>query len=235
MPFLIPLVILLAIAIVLVLGLAARPENTRQPGGKIFAFVAIFLLPALGLWMGFETHVEQAKQRTFCLSCHVMKPYGKSLYVDDNEYIPAAHFQNNRIPRETACYACHTTYTLFGDVESKFRGLRHLMIYYSGSIPDTIQLYTPYNNRECLHCHMGARKFEKNSHHYESDTTMTSIKANRLSCMTSGCHDVIHDVHHLEDADFWDPDKPAYVKKKAKPAEDESGESSESDGEGGDE
>ena len=80
MPFLIPLVILLAIAIVLVLGLAARPENTRQPGGKIFAFVAIFLLPALGLWMGFETHVEQAKQRTFCLSCHVMKPYGKSLY-----------------------------------------------------------------------------------------------------------------------------------------------------------
>jgi cytochrome c-type protein NapC len=230
MPFLVPLLALLGIALVLVLGLTLRPEATRQPGGKILAFVAIFLLPALGLWMGFETHVEQAKQRDFCLSCHVMKPYGKSLYVDDDEYVPAAHFQNNRVDRETACYTCHTTYAMFGDVEAKLRGLRHLMVFYSGSIPDTIKLYSPYNNRECLHCHSGARRFEKNSNHHEADTTMAAMKANRLSCMTSGCHDVIHDVHALDDADLWDPSKPAYVRPKAAHSEDD-GESGEAAGE----
>jgi hypothetical protein len=26
---------------------------------------------------------------------------------------------------------------------------------------DAIRLYDPYNNRECLHCHLGARSFEE--------------------------------------------------------------------------
>ncbi len=229
MNFLVPLLALLGIALVLVLAVVARPQATRQPSGRILAFVAIFLLPALALWMGVDAHVEQAKQRSFCLSCHVMEPYGKSLYVDDDEYVPAAHFQNNRVSREKACYTCHTSYALFGDVESKLRGLRHLMVYYSGSLPDTIRLYTPYNNRECLHCHSGARRFEKHRNHHEADTTMAAIKANRLSCMTSGCHDVIHDVHNLADADLWDESKPAYVR--PKPAHDADA----ANGEGGEE
>src|SRR5689334_21875769 len=95
-----PLLALLGIELILVLALALRPESTRQPGGKILAFVGIFLLPALGLWQGFSAHVEQAKRTEFCLSCHIMEPYGRSLRVDDDEFVPAAHFQNNRIPRD---------------------------------------------------------------------------------------------------------------------------------------
>jgi nitrate/TMAO reductase-like tetraheme cytochrome c subunit len=180
-----------------------RPEMTRHSGGRILAFLGLFVLPALGLVQGFELHVEQAKQRTFCLSCHIMEPYGKSLMVDDDEYVPAAHFQNNRIPRDEACYTCHTTYTMFGDVNAKLRGLRHLQVQFLGHPPDTIKLYTPYNNRECLHCHRGSRRFESNKHHHEADTTMTAMRENRLSCLTSGCHDVIHDVHSLANADLW--------------------------------
>ena len=46
--------------------------------------------------------MERAKETTFCLSCHVMQPYGQSLYVDDAHYIPAAHFQNHRVPADQA-------------------------------------------------------------------------------------------------------------------------------------
>ena len=89
-----------------------------------------------------------------------MEPYGRSLLVDDPAYVPARHFQNNRVPRDDACFTCHTNYTLFGDYKAKLRGLRHVYVNYIGTIPKQIKLYDPYNNRECLHCHGGARTFE---------------------------------------------------------------------------
>jgi nitrate reductase cytochrome c-type subunit len=92
---------------------------------------------------------------------------------------------------------------MYGDMNAKMRGLKHVYIQYLGTVPDTIKLYTAYNNRECLHCHEDARSFEGNRHHKESDTTLAAIKDNRLSCMASGCHDVIHNVRELKDAEFW--------------------------------
>ena len=34
-------------------------------------------------------------------------------------------------------------------------------------------------------------------------TTMAAMRSGRLSCLTSGCHDVAHDVHNLKDATLW--------------------------------
>ena len=62
-----------------------------------------------------------------------MEAYGKSLRIDDPSYIPASHFQNNRIPRNEACYTCHTNYAMFGGVKAKIGGLKHLAIYYFGT------------------------------------------------------------------------------------------------------
>ena len=31
-----------------------------------------------------------------------------------------------------------------------------------------------------------------------------SLKSNAISCITSGCHDVIHDVKNLANVEFWD-------------------------------
>ena len=55
-----------------------------------------------------------------------MGQYGKSLYVDDSSYIPAAHFQNGRVPRDEACYPCHTDHTIFSTFSSKLKGLHHI-------------------------------------------------------------------------------------------------------------
>jgi cytochrome c-type protein NapC len=86
-----------------------------------------------------------------------MGQYGKSLYVDDSSYIPAAHFQNGRVPRDEACYTCHTDYTIFDSFSSKLKGLHHIYAQYVTKPQQPIKLYHPYNNRECLHCNEGSR------------------------------------------------------------------------------
>jgi cytochrome c-type protein NapC len=187
-------------------GIAAEAIHSRF--GRILAFLALFILPGVALGAGFNSHMERAQSTEFCLSCHVMEDYGRSLHVDDPSYIPAAHFQNNRIPRDRACYTCHTDYTMFGGLHSKLRGVRHLQVQYLGTVPapDKITLYDPYNNRECLHCHNGARKFEEASQHHKTPQMMDEIKTNAKSCTASKCHDTIHDVGSLADATFWKGD-----------------------------
>ncbi len=193
----------LGVGILLLAWIAAKPDITRQAGGRVLAFLAIFALPALGASMGFTTQLEHFKKREFCASCHTMDEYHRSLLVDDDEFIPALHFQNNWVPQDKACYTCHTNYGPFGDAKSKFRGLRHVLVQYFGSIPDTLHLYAPYKNRECLHCHGGGRKFEAESAHHEGDTTFVALMEDRMSCTTSGCHDVAHNVDELGEVDFW--------------------------------
>jgi cytochrome c-type protein NapC len=195
----------IVIAVALAVLLAVRVELTRVRGGKILAFVVLFIVPVLAVALGFSEHMQRAESTQFCLSCHVMHDFGQSLYVDDPSYIPAKHFQNNLVPRDHACYTCHTDYTMFGTAHAKFRGLRHVYIQYLGKVPAPadIKLYTPFNNRECLHCHAGMRAFEEHPKHSKTPEMMQQIMSNQLSCMTSKCHDTVHDVGTLKDATFW--------------------------------
>jgi cytochrome c-type protein NapC len=134
-----------------------------------------------------------------------MGDFGKTLSIDDPSYIPAAHFQNNRIPRDRACYTCHTEYTMFGPVKAKVRGLRHLWVQYvvGAPKPEAIKLYDPFPNSECLHCHLGARRFEEGSAHNKIPDLLSRVKSGKLSCVSSGCHEFVHDVASLKDATFW--------------------------------
>ena len=191
------------VAVALIALVALRPSLTAARGGKILAFLAFLVLPLLATAMGLSAHMEQSKTTEFCLSCHVMEPYGKSLQVDDAAWLPAQHYQNNRIPRDKACFTCHTDYTMFGDVKAKLRGLRHVYVNYVGEIPEKIELYEPYNNRECLHCHAGARAFEESDLHKEMRADLGS---NATSCLE--CHDATHNVHELEGKPLWKEAKP---------------------------
>jgi cytochrome c-type protein NapC len=200
---LIALFVALTGVLALVIGLRARLTRSRE--GKILAFLVLLVLPAVSVWAGFSTQMETATSTSFCLSCHVMNEHGRSLQVDDPSYLAARHFQNNLVPRDHACYTCHTDYTMFGTVTAKLRGARHVAVQYFGQIPkpDEIKLYHPYNNRECLHCHLGARRFEEASAHHKTDDLLPRVKSGQLSCVSSGCHDIVHDVGSLKDATFW--------------------------------
>lgn len=201
------LILFTAVVAALVVFTALRPEFTRARGGKILAFFALCILPVLAVWGGVSEHLERSTSTKFCLSCHVMGDFGKSLTIDDKSYLPAAHFQNNLVPRDHACFTCHTDYTMFGDYKAKLRGLHHVQVQYFGKIPKPadIKLYTPYNNRECLHCHAGMRKYEEASPHHKTPDLLAKAASNQLSCMSSDCHDIVHDVDTLGDATFWKP------------------------------
>jgi hypothetical protein len=192
-------------AALIALFVGFRAQLTRSREGKILAFVALFALPVMAAWTGFSEHMDRAESTQFCLSCHVMGDFGKTLYIDDPSFIPAAHFQNNRIPRDRACYTCHTEYTMFGGVKAKVRGLRHLYVQYivGAPKPEAIKLYDPFPNSECLHCHLGARIFEQASPHNKTAGLLDSIKSNKLSCVSSGCHEFVHNVASLKDDTFW--------------------------------
>jgi hypothetical protein len=94
---------------------------------------------------------------------------------------------------------------MFGTVTAKMHGLRHLWVQYVGTPPkpEAIKLYDAYNNRECLHCHLGARNFEQGSTHNKVPDRLSLIKSNKLSCVSSGCHEFVHDVASLKDDTFW--------------------------------
>lgn len=191
------------VAIILLAILVMRPGLTGTRGGKILAFVAFLILPLLAGGMGASTHLEHSKSTEFCTSCHIMEDYGLSLKIDDRSFIPAVHYQNNQVPRAQACYTCHTDYAMYGDLRAKMRGLRHVYAQYLGTPSQPVKLYEPYNNRECLHCHQGARSFEEGATHTMEPDRLAKIKANELGCTSTGCHEFVHNVSGLKDATFW--------------------------------
>jgi cytochrome c-type protein NapC len=196
---------LILLSVILVGVFVLRPDVTSTRGGKILAFFVLFILPLLCAAIGISSEVERSKRTEFCLSCHTMEPYGKSLHVDNPAFLAAAHFQNHRVPADNACFTCHTHYAMFGDLRAKLGGLKHVYVYYLGKppAPEAIRLYEPFNNRECLHCHQGARSFEEGAVHNADPDLLPAVKANKLSCLSSGCHETVHNLAQLKNAKFW--------------------------------
>jgi len=197
---------LLIAQIVLTIVLAAvffvRPSITAGPSGKFLAFIALCILPALCIAGGMSTHMDRSEQTKFCTSCHAMANYGKSLYINDPNYIPAQHFQNHRVPADMACYNCHADYTIYGPLRDKLRGVTRIYVQYLGKPPQTIQMPGGFKNRQCLRCHAGARSFDANPIH---TAIMDSLTSNEMSCISSGCHDMVHNPAEVDHLKMWSP------------------------------
>lgn len=203
-----PLYAELGVAALLLLLLAVRPSITRSPEGKILAAVALLVTPAFAAYAGVSEHMERARSTAYCLSCHVMSDYGRSMRVDDPDFLAATHFQNGLVPRDRACISCHSDYGWSGNLRAKARGFKHVMETYFGSVPDTIRISRRYRGRECLRCHLGSRPFEESFTHLAGPVPMADIKSGKASCLRSGCHDLVHEVHELDQMAFWNPMDP---------------------------
>ncbi|HCQ00478.1 MAG TPA: hypothetical protein DIT99_07160 [Candidatus Latescibacteria bacterium] len=202
------IVIPIVLAMLMVCLVMIKPSILKDGGGQIVGFCALFLLPiSVGL-MGGLIQSDQAQTTEYCLSCHIMDDWGKSLHVDDNEFVPADHFQNYLVPQDRSCYVCHSDQVWYGGITAKIRGLKHVYVQYIGDTPEPkdIKLYDPYHNRECLQCHQGARSYEESRHHRKEADMLTRINTNVLSCMESKCHDIQHNIEELDDYEpdeFW--------------------------------
>ena len=194
----------IVLSIVLAAVFLIRPSVTHAVGWKIVAFIGLCVLPALCIAGGMNTHIQRSEQTRFCISCHVMVPYGQSLYVDDPSHIPAQHFQNHRVPVDMACYSCHADYGIYGPLKDKLQGLKRIYLQYVSTPPDpaSIRIAGGFKNAQCLHCHLGARSFEENAVHA---ALLDSLKTEQTSCLTSGCHDTAHDIANLSHLKLWRP------------------------------
>jgi len=194
------LIALVVLTIIMAAVFLVYPSVTVEASGKILAFIALCILPALCIGTGMSFHNERSKQTSYCVSCHTMVTHGQSLHLLDTRYIPAQHFQNHLVPSDQACYTCHTNYTMYGPLKDKLRGLTYLYMEYLSTPPKTLHLIGTYPNSECLHCHMGTRDFEDNLGYMPA---LAVLKSDKVSCISSGCHDMIHDVSKTDHMKLW--------------------------------
>jgi mono/diheme cytochrome c family protein len=194
------LIALIVLTIVLAGVFLVRPSFTAGATGKILAFIGLCVLPALCIGTGMSSHMERSQQTSYCISCHSMESHGESLHVLDTSYIPAQHFQNHFVPPDRACYTCHTDYTMYGPLKDKLKGLRYVYMEYVSTPPKVIHLDGKYSNLQCLHCHEGARNFDEN---LARMPPLAALKSDQISCISSGCHDTIHNVSEIGHLKMW--------------------------------
>ena len=166
--------------------------------GRLVLLVGLLALPLLLSIGNISYGFHQSSTTAFCLSCHEMRPYGKSLFVDSQQALAAFHYQNRLVDRETVCFSCHKDYAMFGDVKAKMNGLRHVWAHYIAGVPKKIELYEPYPNSNCLHCHDDMRRFVEAPVH---KAVLSAIYAGTTSCLS--CHRVAHDMAKVAADDFW--------------------------------
>ena len=142
--------------------------------------------------------LHESSSTRFCLSCHEMQRHGKSLFVDNKQALAAAHYQNRLVDRESVCYSCHKDYAMFGDVTAKLNGLRHVWAHYIAGVPKKIELYKPYPNSNCLHCHDDARRFIDGAAHRP---ILPALNAGTTSCLS--CHRIAHDMAKVDADELW--------------------------------
>ena len=156
--------------------------------GQVSLAGVVFLFLPVCWGMGAVLHdLNQMKDVSFCGSCHIMEPYLDSLHSNDADSLPAIHYQNNWAPQKTACYDCHTGYSMFGEVKAKLNGLKHVWVNYVGPQPEKIKLYSPYANRDCLRCHGPSKRFLESDGHSDD---LADIRSGEMSCLD--CHDTGH-------------------------------------------
>jgi cytochrome c-type protein NapC len=191
------LALLLSLGAVVVLYFGAR-QLLATRWGRRAVLLGVVALPIAASAGSFQAGVAESSRTRFCLSCHEMQSYGKSLFVDNRQALSAVHFQGRLVDRENACYTCHKDYALFGDVKAKLNGLRHVYVHYLGTVPEKPALYQKYPNSNCLHCHEDARGFLEAQPHRGLGPQLGS---GQLSCLS--CHAIGHDLGGVAAHKFW--------------------------------
>jgi len=200
------LVVVLALAVALLTAILAYvgvPTLLAQRWGRVSLLVGAGVIPLFATAGSLGSGYRESSRTRFCLECHEMKPYGVSLFVDNPRAMPAVHYQSRLIDRDTSCYSCHADYAMFGDVKTKLNGLKHVWAHYAGDTEGPFELYQPFPNSNCLHCHDDARSFLEARGH---QAILAELSAGTTSCLK--CHGPAHDFDSVEAGRLWQAERP---------------------------
>ena len=180
---------ILALGIGLILYSLVRYRGRVQGSTTwaVFTF-ALIVLPFAVIAFGSILVFQRAEKVSFCGSCHLaMDAYVKDLLDPGSSSLAAVHYKNRYIAANQ-CYACHTSYGLFGTIEAKIAGIWEVQKYYTRSFGPQLRMRKPYRNDDCLKCHAGAIRWGK-AHEEFRDVVFHG----EISCLK--CHGQEHPAH----------------------------------------
>lgn len=175
------------VGIGLVLFLLVAQRRLAESFLKWICLGTLVLLPMLVIAMGNIAGLQQAKKVEFCYSCHLtMGHFIKDMQDPNSQTLAALHYRHRWSP-DDQCYACHTSYGLFGDFKAKRKGVEDFLKYYTRTFSLPVRMHTPYPNADCLKCHERTPKLVDSDSHRE---ILVEIRQEEIRCLD--CHEPIH-------------------------------------------
>jgi nitrate/TMAO reductase-like tetraheme cytochrome c subunit len=189
-----------AVAVLILIWFLVRRPTLAGPT-KILLLLGLGVFPIATAATGNVSGYEATKQRTFCGSCHVMKPWTEDSEDPDSKTLAARHARNPMFGDEN-CYMCHADYGKLGAVTTKIGGMRHVYEYLLGGYRemtreqavDAIHIRRPFPNTNCMQCHSTrATAWTEQSDHAQM---IDEIRRGEVSCASAGCHGPAHPFSH---------------------------------------
>jgi hypothetical protein len=178
-----PILAALPAATILLVGIAkGRLIPAAATAGIVFLPIAAYGLGALLV-------IEDSKTVSFCGSCHVMTPIVASL-SGGGDSLAAEHYRRGLVSHEEACYVCHSGYGIWGTLDAKMAGVRHMLRTVASDYTFPIEHVGPFDIDSCLNCHARAATFRAVAAHQDPDTQQALFKR-EMSC-TGACHSAGH-------------------------------------------
>lgn len=181
-------------AVIVVTYLLKRPALTLAT--QLWLFVGLGVLPLATAGFGNAAGFHATKQVTFCSSCHVMLAHSGDVLDLDSQSLAARHSRNDAFGEES-CYTCHADYGMFGAVFTKLNGMTHVYHYLTHyrSVPleealPVLQLYKPFSNANCMHCHSTTNRLWRNIDDHAA--ALPDLRSGKVSCASAGCHGFAH-------------------------------------------
>lgn len=172
---------------VLLLFLIIAQRRMAESFLKWMCVGTLVLLPVLVIFMGNIVGLQHAKKVEFCQSCHLtMAHFIKDMQDPGNQTLAALHYRHRWSP-DDQCYACHTSYGLFGDIQAKRKGVADFFKYYTRTYDFPVRMHSPYKNADCLKCHERTPKFVDSETHSQ---ILPEIRQGDLRCID--CHGPAH-------------------------------------------
>jgi hypothetical protein len=165
------------------------------------SYPALMVLPLFAYLLGDLQVVEESKHVEFCGSCHAtMSPLVESM-ENDGETLASIHFRRGAVPHESACYRCHGGYGIWGGVQAKSAGLRHMLHTVTGDYEFPLQKVGTFDIASCLDCHAQSAPFRKAETHHDPDI-QKALLSGEMGC-TGLCHPAPHPEQALMGAAAW--------------------------------
>jgi nitrate/TMAO reductase-like tetraheme cytochrome c subunit len=181
---------------ILAVFLVKRPQLGLPT--KLWLLLGIGVFPLGAAFSGNVAGFTVSTERRFCNSCHVMEPWVQDVEDPHSESLAALHSRNRWFGHES-CYTCHADYGMFGTVNTKLNGMKHVYHYFGSyrgmpieQAKHEIELYQPYPNANCLQCHSTLLPGYADVPEHQS--LGDDVRTGNVSCASNGCHGPAHGV-----------------------------------------